>query len=221
MTNTRSFRFLLLATAAAATLAGGAPAGGGQTAVRSLSQEVALGGAAQVHVNLSIGDLTVEGTDGGNVEIELTLDCNRVDPEVCKARAEKVRLAPRMGKRELKIKLKNTHRPRLRGIKARMTVRMPRHVPLEVDVTGGDIHISGMRSHMNVNSGGGNVDVVAERRNTNEVEIDIGFGKGDLWLGEERIKATGWPRALKWKGTGDAKIEIDVVGGGNVSVRLE
>ncbi len=221
MKNKRSIAPLLLAAVVAAMLTAGAPVGARQTAVRSLSQEVALGGAAQVHVNLSIGDLTVEGTDGGNVEIELTLDCTRVDPDVCKQRAEKVRLAPRMGKNELKVKLKNTGRPRLRGIKARMIVRTPRHVPLEVDVTGGDIHISGMRSHMNINSGGGNVDVVAERHNTNEVEIDIGFGKGNLWLGEERIKATGWPRALKWKGIGDAKIEIDVVGGGNVSVRLD
>ncbi len=216
MKNALSSSIVLLVAAALAV-----PAAAQQAAVRSLSQEIALGDAAQVHVNLSIGDLAIEGTDGDNVEVELTLDCTRVDPDVCKARAEKVRLAPRMGKKELKVKLKNTQRPRLRGIKARMTVRIPRHMPLEVDVTGGDIHINGMRSHMNVNSGGGNVDVVADRGNANEVEIDIGFGKGDLWLGEERIKATGWPRALKWKGTGEAKIEIDVVGGGNVSVRLD
>ena len=221
MKNTRSLPFLLLATVAAATLLAAPATSAQQAAVRSLSQEVTLGGARRVHVKFSIGDLTVEGTDGANVEIELTLDCTRVDPDVCKARADKVRLAPRMGKRELKIKLKNTPKARLRGIQARMTVRIPSHVPLEVDLASGTLHISGLRSHININSGGGDIDVIAERALANEVEIDIGFGGADLWLGEERIKATGWPRALKWKGTGDAKIEIDVVGGGDVSVRLE
>ncbi len=126
-----------------------------------------------------------------------------------------------MRKGELKVKLKNTTKTRLRGIKARMTVRIPRHMPLEVDINNGNLNVGGMQSHINVNSGGGDVDVNAERARTNEVEIDVGFGKADLWLGQERIKGTGWPKALSWKGTGDAKIEIDIVGLGDVAVRLE
>ncbi len=207
---------LLLAITAIA-----APAVAEHPAVRSLHQELALNGASMVHAKLSIGDLTIEGTDSTNVEVELTLDCNRVDPAVCKERAERVRVAPRMKKGVLRVKLKNTPRARLRGIKARMTVRIPRQTQLEVDVTNGDLYISGMQSHINVNSGGGDVDVSAGRARTNEVEIDVGFGKADLWLGQERIKGTGWPKALSWKGTGDAKIEIDIVGLGDVAVRLE
>ncbi len=122
------FFFLLAAIAALAT-----PALAEQTAVRSLRQEVALGGATSVQAKLSIGDLRIEGIDGPNVEIELTLDCTRVNPEVCKQRAERVRLAPRMKKGELRVKLKNTPKARLRGIQARMTVRIPRHIPVEVD----------------------------------------------------------------------------------------
>ncbi len=216
MTNIRRFPSLLLALAAIVL-----PATAEQTAVRTLRQEIALGDADRVQAKLSIGNLTIEGIDGGKVEVELTLDCTRVDPEVCKRRAERVRLAPRMVKRELRVKLKNTPKARLRGIQARMTVRIPRDLPLEVDVTTGALSISGMRSHLNVNSGGGDVDVIATRATTSEVEIDIGLGGADLWLGEERIKATGWPRSLEWKGTGDARIEIDVVGGGDVTVRLE
>ncbi len=192
-----------------------------QSAVRSLRQEVALGDVDRVQVKLSIGDLTIEGIDGTNVEIELTLDCSREDPETCKQRAERVRLAPRVKRGELRVRLKNTPRARLRGIQARMAVRIPRHVPLEVDVTNGDLHVSGMRSHINVNSGGGDVDVTADRAGAGEVNVDVGLGGADLWLGEERIKGTGWPRALNWKGTGAAHIEIDVVGVGDVSVRLE
>lgn len=198
-----------------------APAVAEHAAVRTLNQELALNGASLVHAKLSIGDMIIEGTDGSNVEVELTLDCHRVDFDVCKERADRVRLAPRMKKGELRVRLKNTPKARLRGIKARMVVRVPRHVPVEVDVTAGTLDISGMQSHLNINSGGGNVEIDAERARTQEVEIDIGIGKGTLWLGEEQIKATGWPRALNWKGTGAANIEIDIVGSGDVTVRLE
>ena len=191
-----------------------------QAAVRSLRQEVSLGSASLVQVKLSIGDLTLEGSDGANVEIELTLNCNRINPEVCEQRAERVRLAPRVKRGELRVRLKNTPRARLRGIQARMMVRIPRHVPLEVDLTNGDLQVSGMRSHINVNSGGGDVDIAAERAGTGEVEVDVGLGQADLWLGEERIKGTGWPRSLNWKGSGAAAIEVDVVGVGDVAVRL-
>lgn len=217
MTTTRKLALLTFAAAALAAPAAIAE----HPAIRSLRQEVALGDATKVHARLSLGNLTVEGTDRANVEIELTLDCNRADFDVCKQRAERVRLAPRMKKGELRVKLKNTPRARLRGIHAQMTVRIPRHMPLEVDVTSGHLRVTGMRSHLNLNSGGGDVDVVAERALAREVEIDVGFGKANLWLGEERIKGTGWPRALTWKGTGDARIEIDVVGSGDVAVRLE
>ncbi len=197
------------------------PAAAEHAAVRTLQQELALNGASQVHAKLSIGDMTIEGTDGPNVEVELTIDCDRVDFEVCKERAKQVRLAPRMKKGVLRVKLKNTPNARLRGIKARMAVRIPRHVPVEIDVTAGTLDVSGMQSHLNVNSGGGDVEISAERARTREVEIDIGLGKGALWLGEEKIKATGWPKALKWQGTGDAMIEVDVVGSGDVVVRLD
>ncbi len=218
MKNTRrpAIQILLLLATLLAT-----PALAEQTAVRSLRKELALNGAVKVQAKLSIGDLIVEGTDGPNVEVELNLDCTRVDPAVCKKRADRVRLAPRMKKQELRVKLKNTPKARLRGIQARMTVRIPRHLPVEVDVTAGTLDVSGMQSHLNINSGGGDVDIDAERARTGEVEIDIGLGKGALWLGDEQIKATGWPRALKWKGTGEVKIEVDVVGSGNVAVRLQ
>ncbi len=218
MTNIRR-PILLLALAATLTLA--LPAAADHPAVRSLRQEIALGDATKIHAKLSIGDMVIEGTDGGKVEVELTLDCSRVDAEVCKTRAERVRLAPRMAKGELRVKLKNTPKARLRGIQARMVVRIPRHLPVEVDVTAGTLKVSGMQSSLNLNSGGGDVEVKGSRGGTGEVDIDIGFGKADLWLGEERIKGTGWPRALNWTGTGDATIDIDVVGSGNVTVRLE
>ena len=211
---------LLLAAALAALAA--APAAADWVEVRTLEKEILLGDAPEVHVSLSFGDLTVEGTDDGSrVEILLALDCNRVDLEVCKTRADRVLLAPRMRQNELKVRLERTPRARFKGIRARMTVRMPRGVALEVDVKSGDVYVTGLTSHVDVNSGAGDVDVLASRDRTQEVKAVVGFGNADLWLGDGRIKGTGWPKAINWKGSGQARIDIDVVGSGEVSVRLE
>ncbi len=214
-------RLAPLAAAAAAALALSPPLAAQHQQVRTLRQELLPGDATQVHVNLSFGSLTVEGTRGKTVEVELALDCSRVDLEVCKTRAERIRLAPRMKKGELRVKLKNTPRGRLRGIRARMTVKMPSHVPLEVDVRGGGVYVTGLVSHVNVNSGGGDVDVLHQRDKTAVVDVDVGFGQADLWLGDGRVQGTGWPKSITWQGSGSARIDVAVVGAGDVSIRLE
>ena len=216
----KSTAFVHALAIALASLAA-APATADWVEVRTLEKDMLLGDAPKVHVYLSVGDLTVEGTDDSRVQVSLVLECNRQDLGKCKARADRIRLAPRMGRKELKVRLKRTPQGRFKGIRARMTVRMPRSVPLEVDVTGGDVYITQLASHLNVNSGAGDVDVLASRAGTQEVKAVVGFGSADLWLGDGRIKGTGWPKAINWKGSGAARIDIDVVGSGDVSVRLE
>ena len=220
MPSSRLLRCLILLPIALAGLSGSTVAAE-QVEVRNLKQVLAPGDAEEVHVSLSFGNVTVEGTDGPNVEIELALDCNRADMEVCKARAERVRLAPRVGKRELKVRLKNTPRAWLRGIKARMKIRMPRHLRLEIDIKSGHLYVSGLEAKININSGAGDVDILGKRVHYRHVDVDIAFGKANLWLADSRVQGTGWPRKINWKGSGDHKIEIDVLGTGDVSVRLE
>ena len=207
----------------AALLAATVPAGPlhAQVEVRTLQQELVLGEARKIHVNLSFGDITIEGTDSGNVEVEMALDCNRTDTETCRVRAERVQLAPRMSGDELKIRLKRTPRARLKGIKARMKIRMPRQTSLEVDLKSGSVYITGLESHININSGAGDIDILGRRDRTASVDVDSGFGKADLWLGDGKVEGSGWPRSLDWRGSGEAQINVDVVGSGDVSIRLE
>ncbi len=209
---------LMLAVCAAVATAASLEA---QVEVRTLKQNLVLDNATQVHVDLSFGDVTVEGIAGGTAEVELVLECSRTDMDACKKRADRVQLAPRTRHGDLQIRLKRTPRARLRGIKARLKVRMPHDVPLEVDVGGGSIYLTGLRSHINVNSGGGDVDVLGVRERTSLVNVDVGFGKADLWLGDGRVQGTGWPRSIDWRGSGKAEINVDVVGQGDVSIRLE
>ncbi len=189
--------------------------------VRSLRQELLPGNATQVQVKLAFGDITVEGFDGDRVEIDLALDCDRQDMAVCKKRSDRIQLAPRIRRGDLQVRLARTSRARLRGVKARLKVRIPSQIPLEIDVNNGDVYVTDLASHINVNSGAGDVDVLGRRDHTALVNVDIGFGKADLWLGDGRVQGSGWPRSIDWRGSGDAEINVDVVGTGDVSVRLE
>ncbi len=192
-----------------------------QVEVRTLQQDLVLDNATQVHIDLSFGNVTVEGIDGGTAHVELTLECSRTDMEACKRRANRVQLAPRVRRGDLQIRLKRTPRARLRGIKAKLHVRMPRQIPLEVDVGSGSIYLNGLQSHVNINSGGGDVDLLGVRDQTALVNVDVGFGNADLWLGDGRVQGSGWPRSIDWRGSGKAEINVDVVGQGDVSIRLE
>ncbi|MEM7349924.1 MAG: hypothetical protein AAF657_03905 [Acidobacteriota bacterium] len=211
-------RRAFIAFVASASLAGTLHA---DVEVRTLEQDLLLGDTTKVHINLSFGDISVEGIDSNQVEIEMVLDCARENIEACRTRARRVQLAPRMSQKELKIRLKRTPWARLKGIKARMKVRLPSHVSLEVDVKSGSVYITGLTSHINVDSGAGDIDILGRRDRTAMVDVDSGFGKADLWLGDGRVEGSGWPRSIDWRGSGEAEINVDLVGTGDVSIRLE
>lgn len=188
--------------------------------VRTLSQDVYAGDVGKVEVDLSLGDLRIEGTDGSEVEIEVKLSCNRENIEKCKARAQRLYLVPRRRGSRLDIMLKRTSAARAQGIHANMVVKMPKHLEFEADLNGGDVVIEGIENGIEINGVAGDVDISHRRHLVGKVAIDVGIGKVDLWLGDGRIEGTGFPRSLKWTGTGAAPIDVNL-GNGKVSLRLD
>ncbi len=188
--------------------------------VRTIEHQVFAGEAEMVHVDLSFGSLTVEGVDGRDVEVAVTIQCSREDPEKCRRRAERIRLRPRMKKDTLVVKLKHTPRGRVQGLKAKMRLKVPRELALDVNVRGGGVWVGGMESHVEIDSLAGDVDLTHRQELIEAVKVDVGAGDADLWLKESRVKGHGFPRTLRWYGSGKAQVNIDV-GTGDVAVRLE
>ncbi len=201
------------------TLALGAPLIADEE-VRRFEERFFAGNAQKVHLALTIGDLTVEGTQGGNVEVEAVFECSRENLAKCRQRAERVQLVAKVTGPELTVKLKRTPRGRAHGIRARLKVRVPRHLPLELDVRGGGVYVSKMASDLEIDAISGDVDVVFPHRRARKIEVDVGVGSADLYLPESRVEGTGFPRSLTWHGDGNADLNIDV-GTGDVTVRLE
>jgi hypothetical protein len=188
--------------------------------VRTIHRSIFPGDAAMVKLDLSLGDIEIEGTDGRNIEVEILIFCHRENLAVCTTRAQRIYVAPRSKRGNLNINLKRTPKNRAQGVSARMRVKVPRHLSLEVDVTGGNVEISGMEGSMEVDGLSSNVDIVHRRHQIGQVKLNVGVGKADLWLGEGRIEGRGFPRSVRWSGSGTSEIEVDL-GTGDIAVRLE
>ena len=150
----------------------------------------------------------------------MTIECRREDLEKCRRRAERIRLRPRTKKSTLVVKLKNTPRGRVQGLKARIRLKVPRDLALDVNVRGGGVWVGGMESHVEIDSLAGDVALTHRQELVESLKVDVGAGDADLWLADSRVKGHGFPRTLRWYGSGPARINVDV-GTGDVAVRLE
>ena len=187
--------------------------------VRTMSQTFALGSANQIDLDLTFGTVRVEGTDNNFVSVDVRLECNRQDLDKCERRANRLFLAPRISGKRMDIALRGTSRAQLQGIRAEMTVRMPRHFGLEVDMRLADVTISGMEADIEVDGVEGSVDITSTQNTIRTVDAKVGAGQVDLWVDGANVEGSGFPRSVKWEGSGQHKIELDMAAG-DVDIKL-
>lgn len=189
--------------------------------VRKVQQTYFAGDLRRVEVDLAIASLRIEGSEGNNVEVELTIECSRQDATKCQQRANQIQLHPRASQDKLRIDLRNTPAGRLGGIRASMLVKMPKRLDLEVDFTGGDVTVLGLLGHIEIDTATGAVDVTYGQDLVGKVKVALGAGSGELLLRDgSKVGASGWPRSIHWQGQGQAEIEVDG-GASYVTVRLQ
>lgn len=179
-----------------------------------------LGDARKIEVNLSFGEVQVEGTEGSEIGIEFRLTCSRRDLDKCKQHGQRVRVVPRIKKNKFVVRLEHTPRGKIQGLRGHVKLLLPEDVPLDVDMVGGDVFVRRMLSDVVIAGAGGDVDVVARHEATGKVNVKVVAGKAELWLGDGHMKGAGFPRSIRWQGPGSSRIDIDL-GTGDARVRLE
>ncbi len=193
----------------------------GEEPVRRIKQSYLPDSARLVHLDLSFGDIAVEGSDGANVEAEVELFCNRDNEMACRNRSDRLRLVARIKGKKLTIKTKGTPRGRLTGIQARMVVRIPKDLAVEIDLRAGNVAVTGMRSSVEIDAPSGDVEIAYPQRTVGKVALDVGIGSANLWLADgSRLKGDGFPRTVDWQSDGSAFINVNV-GTGDIEVRLQ
>lgn len=197
-------------------------ASGGKAQVEIFSSEnrYFLEEARRIDVNLSFGEVRVEGADGSDVGVELSLTCTRQDLDKCRRRGERIRVVPRIRKGKFVVRLKHTPRGVIQGLRAHVKLTVPHDVPLDVDMVGGDVFVTRIDADVAIAGAGGDVDVVARHETTGNVNVKVVAGKAELWMGDGHMKGAGFPRSIRWQGPGSSRINIDL-GTGDARVRLE
>lgn len=188
--------------------------------VRTISRTVLPGSAQILDVDLTLGEIVVEGEDRTDVQVEAQLSCVKKNLEACRKVAEKLVVEGRNNVKRLSLSLRRSSRGRIRGVKARFLVRAPRDLALEIDLRIGDVTVRGMRNNVEIDAGAGDIDATYARDRVQRVKLAVGAGEANLWLDGARIEGSGWPRSVKWNGTGQTTFEVDA-GSGKIDLRLE
>lgn len=183
-------------------------------------QRYVVGDARKVKVDVSFGRVQVEGTDAGDVEVDFRLTCSRQDLEKCRRRSERIRVVPRVKGDSFVVYLEHTPRGRTQGIRAELKLKVPKNLPLDVDMGSGDIFVTRMLSDVVIAGGGGTIDVIASHERVGKVNVKVVAGKAELWMGDGYMKGGGFPRSIRWRGPGASRIVVDW-GTGDARIRLE
>jgi hypothetical protein len=209
---------LLLATAALATAA---EAG---SKAREITGSFALEQGQDLRLDLSVGEIRVEGAAIDRVEIELRVTCRWGSSEDCEELLEKVELESRTSARRRIVEIVSDSSWRKTKLEIEGDFRVPRGVALEVDMGVGELTISGVAADVSADLGVGELSIRMKRAAVRSVALDAGVGEAKL-LGagtfvEGRRSMLVGSEVFWDEGEGEARVRADV-GVGEATVYLE
>ena len=211
--------FVLLMVAA--TLAPAAHAGSRD---REISRSFALEEGRILRLDLSVGEIRIEGADIDEVEVDLRIECRWGSDDDCDKLLEKVDLASRTTSRRLIIEIESDSSWRKTKLEIEGDFRVPRDVPLEVDMGVGELTIEGVVADLNADLGVGELSIHIPASAVRSVGLDAGVGEAKLfgagtYVEGRRSMLVG--SEVFWDdGEGEARVRADV-GVGEATVYLE
>ncbi|MEM6454281.1 MAG: hypothetical protein AAF772_04230 [Acidobacteriota bacterium] len=189
--------------------------------VRTLKQTFFAGDVETLELDLTFGDIVVEGSLRRSVRVEVVVTCNdELTESECRRYADRLALRARTKRDRLDLGLRGTPRARIQGLRAEMRIQMPRRLGLEIDQRAGSATVRDVAGDIEIDGGSLDVEVSRTQSKTSMVAIDLAVGDGVLHTADgAKQDLSGFPRSLRWRGDGESKIEIDLAGG-QVTVRL-
>jgi hypothetical protein len=213
----------LAAAAAALLLLPAAAEAGGSETLRTLRVDLSAGDAGTLEIEVPVGEVRVDGTDGSRVEATVEVQCNRPVKSRCEAMAQRVELASGSAGERAWIKLDGWPSGKdSSGLSVRVELSMPRQLGLVADLGVGEFEAVGLVSDLALDLGVGEATIRAREEHVRRVDLEVGVGEAVLRVGERTIEGKGFiGRDLAWShGHGAAALKVDC-GVGEVDVRLE
>ena len=214
----RRYVLLLIATA----LVAAAAQAGSKT--REISRSFTLEADQILRLDLSVGEIRIEGAEIDKVEADLRIECRWGNDEDCERLLEKVDLESRETSRRLILEVVSDSSWRKTKLEIEGDFRVPRGVALEVDMGVGDLTIEGVTADLSADLGVGEVSIRLPAAVVRSVGLDAGVGEAKL-LGagtfvEGRRSMLVGSEVFWDEGEGEARVRADV-GVGEATVYLE
>lgn len=189
--------------------------------MRSFSQQIPVGDAAEIALDFPVGEVTVEAWDNPQVNLEVKVACNKRTSR-CEEAAKAVRLVYNTSGDRLRVEVKNW--PKMasgKGLHVIAKVNVPRNLPLWTDLGVGELTVEGTAGDLTVDLGVGEVNITLPKDAIRSVDLDTGIGEADLSAAGRHYESAGiMARQLTWnKGTGNARVKVDC-GVGEIDVNL-
>jgi hypothetical protein len=192
------------------------------TTVRTISKNIPVEDAEWFFIDLAIGALEVEGTDGDEIKLHLKIKCEDRGSSKCRRAAEDLELD--VIRRSDGVEVGIEHWPKLRnkGMSVHGYVEIPRHLVLEIEMGVGELDVFDMEDDVEIDVGVGEVTVETKKSVVRSVGLDAGVGEATLKVGREIIEGSGFiGHGLDWRdGPGRAHIEVNC-GVGEINVYLD
>ncbi len=201
-----------------------APAAQAGSKAREISRTFALEADKVLRLDLSVGEIRIEGADIDKVEAELRIECRWGNDEDCDRLLEKVDLDSRSTSRRQIIEIVSDSSWRKTKLEIEGDFRVPRGVTLEVDMGVGELTIEGVTADLSADLGVGELSIRMPAAAVRSVGLDAGVGEAKLLGAGTHVEAR---RSMLvgsevfWdEGEGEARVRADV-GVGEVTVYLE
>jgi len=210
------------AMAAALLLAVPAHAGQPET-LRTLTVNLAAGDATTVDLEVPVGEVRVDGTDGSQVAVTVEVQCSRPVKTRCEELAQKIELSSGNAHDRLSVKLRGWPKNKDNsGLSVDVEMAMPRRMALDAELGVGEFDAVGLVSDLELDLGVGEATIRAGQEHVHRVDLDVGVGDATLRVGDRTIEGKGFiGHELDWSaGRGAAALKVDC-GVGEVNVRLE
>lgn len=188
--------------------------------VRRFVKQFPADNVERVLVDVPVGEVTIEGWDGRQVELEVRLECDERGG-ACEDLSKRVKVVYSRDDEDLTLRLKEWPKSRNKGLEAHVRVRVPRTLAVKADLGVGQLNIEALESSVDADLGVGELNITLPAAAVGSVSADTGIGEANLTASGRHYESAGLvAREIRWnKGTGKSRVEADC-GVGEIDIRL-
>lgn len=181
----------------------------------------------RVRIEFPVGELKVLPGDVSQVRFDLRIRCKNVDADRCEELASKLRFEGEDRNGTLYLKLDN-YPKWCKGFDVIGELRVPKSLPVDVDMGVGQLTVEGIDGDVEVNLGVGEADIRMPRMMASRVSVDTGIGDASIRgaQGETQRRSfigshASWTASdARGAGAGRSSVRLHV-GVGDATVRLD